>query len=255
MKTTHFLRCNAVLAGVLVAVMALAGGCDDVEYARSTVMTTGEPHDASDRSPFDVSDSLGDAAPDMPSPVGDADVYKGVTTGPECSSTVRVTLPAESEPYAELIQSGQSTLAESHEIIVADGTIRLTFHWSDGTLVSMAVDERTGEVIEQWISGSGCSQITMVRETADARVRTFEGTWEGDEIGGTFNFVVDGDWLEGTYDGTVAGRFTGTLEGEQVIVIDDSFGLIAEGLVGEDVAEGTWAAAGFSGTWRGGRTL
>lgn len=102
-----------------------------------------------------------------------------------------------------------------------------------------------GGEIHGSFSGAESGEFVLI----DGSAVVFCGTFDGD-ANGTWNFVVEGNGLDGVYDdGTGPDDLSGTVNGNSFSITFS--GGTASGTRNGSSASGTWVAAGNNGTWTG----
>lgn len=234
------MRMRRRFASLLMFVVILAVGCgSDSEYTCDLCVEEPEAVPADDNRPTGV--------------------YKGVATTPDDSGTLKAVVETdESSGTAVVIFGGNKYIATSFSIDT-DGQGNTVYTFSGGGFTLIIVVTSTGDIVSVTldIDGEGDIGVDMAKESSTQLVKCYEGTWSGNVDGiiwnGTWNFIIVGSYLQGSYKGDTSGSYVGQVNGSSLDI--DLYSGSAQGSLGGDCASGNWALIGYTGTWSGCRTL
>lgn len=214
----------------------------------------GEKQDRSDKCTSCVSSPEAQAQLDNSS----AGVYKGVITG-SSGTLVFYIGNGNSEIKALITFDGKSAVLTNTSLS----------DWTPGDAVNAAIFTGTldGKQIEAKLTvGAGglnpfveltipghTINVAMFKETSTVLVKSFEGTFDGDEKG-TLNIVMAGDEYTVLAKGQVLTRRTKLIDGK--IEFTSSGTTVSGVFISEDMLRGQWSNKdGDKGTWEAKRTL
>jgi hypothetical protein len=120
----------------------------------------------------------------------------------------------------------------------------------------VAVDPTTGamKVVQtsvNFLLNNASAKAVIGKETPDQDCTCYEGTWSGGKLSGAWNFLTCGDQIDGIYEGSVGGSYTGTIKNGVATIIQSSGSPLATGNIGSSTASGEWSYLGQTGTWSG----
>lgn len=190
------------------------------------------------------------AGPTSGDPGTVAVTFKGIFVGAALSGDIEITIAATTGATAGVsgcIYFGSATctaLSGSYTL----ATKAITYA-SAGPSITFTGSWNAGEIHGSF-TGADAGDFVLI----DGSAVTFCGTFNGD-ANGTWNFVVEGNGLDGVYDdGSGPEDLTGTVNGNSFSITFS--GGTAAGTRNGNAASGTWSAAGGAntGNWTGSST-
>lgn len=181
-------------------------------------------------------------------------VYKGVVVG--SSGVIKIVLQKGVKEIKLTIDNVSKTLTTtSLDNWTSGGIIRNASFKADDWEVLLSIGARgVGPIATLTIPGHAGAEAILTKETSNAIVLVFEGTYKGTESG-SWNFVIQAEVLSGisrSADGLTTTSFLGLVNGN-VISLDTIQG---GGTIDGDNASGTWAGSpGENGTWQAKRVM
>ncbi len=190
----------------------------------------------------------------------DTGVYKGAFGNSSLSGTVKVDIE-DSSGTGSTVNLNYNTKAES--VLTFQSKTGNTFYFSgNGSTFSIEIgsDGSVDPATQNLIINSENMTIAVIKETSEALIKVYEGTFTGTGDPGVWNMVVKGEEFGGIYstsDGSDYGVIKGSISNDTVSgdFNDGDSNNTISGAVSGDTMSGDWNLNEYNGTWSGKRTL